>query len=330
MKRSHLLLCLVLILLLAGCRRFAGGVATQIVADTPTPRSTPLPTVATQPPPGDTSNPLALVIVNPGGGRSNVALTRAANDLTELIAEETELAIEVSVVNSQAEAYAALCGSGRGQVAAVWVNGLTYAAALDAGCGEAVLQVQRGTGRTASTGEQVRLIVNRAAGIQSITNLGSRPFCRVSVDDFYTWLIPSLMLRANGLDPLNLQNVVDLGDVADVIAGVAGGRTCAAGGVSTTDFNDFADADQEADIAFIGQPVTVPYAVMMLPPSMPLGARWALTEGIQAIATDPDRAETLEVLLNQSRIIPADAGDFTQFVNFLRSSGVDLAVIGGS
>ncbi|MDZ4764432.1 MAG: PhnD/SsuA/transferrin family substrate-binding protein [Chloroflexota bacterium] len=329
MKRTHLLLVLLVALLAAGCQRFRGGVATPIVADTPTPRSTPLPPVATDVPPGAEDNPLALVIVDPGSGRSPRALTTAADQLIELLADETDLTVEVTVVQTQAEAYAMLCESGRGRVGAAWVNGLTYAVAFEAGCGEPALQVERGTGRTASVGEQVRLIVNRTAGIQSVTNLGARPFCRVSVDDFYTWLMPSLMLRVAGLDPLTLENVVDLGDVADVIAGVAEGRACAAAGVSSTDFADFADADQEADIAFIGQPVVVPYAILMLPSEMPLGVRSALVDGLQAIAIDPDRADTLEILLNQTRLIPADASDFTTFLSFVRSTGLNLGQLDG-
>lgn len=330
MQRVHLAFVLCAALVLVGCQRFRGGGTAQIVADTPTPRSTPLPPIATQPPPGAEDNPLALVIVDPGSGRSERQLNTAATELSELLTEETDLDVEVSVVQTQAEAYAALCGSGRGQVSAVWVNGLTYAAAFDGGCGEPALQVERGTGRTASTGEQVRLIVNRASGVQAVTNLASRPFCRVGVDDFYSWLMPSLILRAGGLDPLTMQNIVDVGDPADIIAGVAAGRPCAAGGISTTDFEDFADADMEADISFIGQPVVVPYAILMLPPAMPLGARWALVDGVQAIANDPDRAETLEVLLSQTRIIPAESSDFSAFLAFVRSSGIDVGRIDGT
>ncbi len=328
MNRHHLLLLLALALILAGCRRGGGGVATAIVADTPTPRSTPLPPVATEPPPGAADNPLLVVFVDPGGGRTERALTTAARDLAEQLAEETSLSIEVEVVATQAAALAALCGSGRGQVAAAWVNGLTYAAAVEQGCGIGALQVERGEGRNARTAEEVRLIANRAANLQSVSALADVGFCRVSFDDFYTWLMPSLMLRAGGVDPLDMETLVDVGDVGRVIEAVAEGRQCDAAGVASSDFADLADAQTRAQIANVGQPVNVPFAILTYPPPMPLGARWALTDAFEAIAIDAERAEALRLLLEQDALLPVEDGDFSQFLAFLRAGRVNLAALG--
>jgi ABC-type phosphate/phosphonate transport system substrate-binding protein len=329
MNRHHLLLFLVVLaLLLVGCRRGGGAVATAIVADTPTPRSTPLPPVATDPPPGAEDNPMLMVFVNPGGGRTQRALTTAAGDLAEQLAEETSLTVEVEVVDTQAAALAALCGSGRGQVAAAWINGLTYAAAVEQGCGTGALQVERGEGRNARTAEEVRLIANRSANIQSVGALADIGFCRVGFDDFYTWLMPSLMLRAGGVDPLDMATLVDVGDVGRVIEAVAEGRQCDAAGVASSDFADLADSQTRAEIANVGQPVSVPFAILTFPPPMPLGAQWALTDAFEAIAIDAERVEPLQLLLEQDALLPVEEGDFSQFLAFLRSTRVNLAALG--
>lgn len=327
MKRSHWLL-FGLLLLAAGCGGGQTRVVTQFVPETPTPRSTPLPTVATPPSPGDESNPIALYILNPGSGRTLRALEQAATALEASLAETANLTVDVRVVDVQAEAVAALCASGRGQVAAAWLNGVGYAIALESGCGTAALQVERGTGRTASTGVGVRLIANRNLNVTEVSALSGRTFCRVNVDDFYTWLVPSLMLRAAGVDPASLQSVVDVGDASAVISGVAAGRPCAAGGVNAVDFTDLSDSDTRANIVELGQQVVVPYAILTLPPELPLGARTALIEGLQSLALDPETQDTLETLLNMNRLISASASDFSAFVAFMRSTGVDLRAAG--
>ncbi len=323
MKRSHKLL-FGMLLLAAGCGGGQARVVTPFVPETSTPRSTPLPTVATPPPPGAESNPIALYVLNPGSGRTLRALEQAASRLEDSLAETTSLAVDVRVVDVQAEAIAALCASGRGQVAVAWLNGVGYAIALESGCGTAALQVERGTGRTASTGVGVRLIANRALNLTSVSALAGRTFCRVSVDDFYTWLVPSLMLRAERVDPASLQSIVDVGDAGAVISSVAAGRPCAAGGVNAVDYADLADPDAQADIVELGRPVVVPYAILTLPPELPLGARTALIEGLQALALNPATRDVLETLLNMNRLIAASPSDFAAFVAFMRSTGVDL------
>jgi hypothetical protein len=327
MKRSHWLL-FALILLAAGCGGGQARIATQFVPETPTPRSTPLPTVATPPPPGAESNPIALYVPNPGSGRTLRALETAAAALEAGLTETANLAVDVRVVDVQAEAVAALCASGRGQAAAAWLNGVGYAIALESGCGAAALQVERGAGRTASTGVGVRLIANRALNLQEVSALSGRAFCRVSVDDFYTWLVPSLMLRAAGVDPASLQSVVDVGDAGAVISSVAAGRPCAAGGVNAVDYADLADSDARANIVELGQQVVVPYAILTLPPELPLGARTALVEGLQSLALNPETRDTLETLLNMNRLISASASDFAAFMTFMRSTGIDLRAAG--
>lgn len=322
-KRYLLLLCLLSLVFAAGCRRIANVQATAIRAATSTPRSTPLPPVSTAIPVGAENNPIRMAFANPGGTSTRRQIDNAAETLAELLSEETGLTIEVSVLDTPADAVAALCDSSRISVA--WLNGLAYAAAQAANCGEPALQVERGTGRNATTGEAVQLIANVETEADSIADLADRTFCRVGFTDFYTWIVPSMMLRTAGIDPAaNLGDVTDVDDSAAVVEAVNAGD-CEAAGLSVTDYEDFAVGDDGENIITVGQPVTIPYAILTYPPELPLGVRWTLTDSLLEIADDPQRQNALETLLDMDGLERVEASDFNALLNFVRSTGVQLA-----
>jgi ABC-type phosphate/phosphonate transport system substrate-binding protein len=313
-------------MLVAGCRRAANVQATAIRAATSTPRSTPLPPVPTAIPVGAENNPILMAFANPGGTRTQSAVENAAEALAEALSTETGLTVEVSVVDTAADAVAALCDSSRVSVA--WLNGLAYAAAHAANCGAPALQVERGTGRNATTGEAVQLIANAETGAASIADLADRTFCRVGYTDFYTWIVPSMMLRTAGIDPAaEIGDVTDVDDSAAVVEAVNEGD-CDAAGLSATDFEDFADGDAGENINTIGQPVTIPYAILTYPPELPLGVRWTLTDSLLAIADDPEQQDALETLLDMDGLERVEESDFNPLINFVRSTGVQLAAGG--
>lgn len=321
-------MCLVSLTLAAGCRRAASVQATAIRAATATPRSTPLPPVPTAIPVGAQNNPILMVFANPGGTTTQSRVTSAAEALAESLSEETGLTIEVSVLDTPADAVAALCDSGRSQIAVAWLNGLAYAAAHAANCGDPALQVERGTGRNARTGEGVRLIANSETEAATIANLAGLSFCRVGYTDFYTWIVPSMMLRAAGVDPVaELGSVTDVDDSAAVVEAVNAGD-CDAAGLSVTDYEDFADGDAGENINTVGQPVTIPYAILTYPPELPLGVRWTLTDSLLAIADDPERRGALDTLLDMDGLERVEESDFNPLINFVRSTGVQFAAGG--
>ncbi|MFN8527269.1 MAG: hypothetical protein U0670_01500 [Anaerolineae bacterium] len=133
--RSVLLGALVLILLVSGCRRITSVQPTLQPTATYTPRSTPLPTVATPPPPGDSNNPLDVIFLRPPA-LSRSAVTSALSELETSLATSTGLTLNLRTVASGAEAVEALCASPDGPAAVAWVDGVTYAVAKAQGCGD--------------------------------------------------------------------------------------------------------------------------------------------------------------------------------------------------
>ncbi len=168
----------------------------------PTPLSTPLPALPTAIPPGTEDNPIHMVIKPVGAAR---LITEAQiNEFQSVLVDQTGLVIEVTLVDRYAEALLALCNSRPDNLTVAWLDGVSYKAAIAQHCGQASLQVERrGRGRQIFTGETVHIVAGTQLNGSSIRALVGRSFCRLGYDDYYGWLLPSLMMQASGIDPLN-------------------------------------------------------------------------------------------------------------------------------
>lgn len=285
-----------------------------------TPRSTPLPTLEPTLAPGSEDSPIQMAIVRSGGARTANSLNRAANAVAEALLEETGFIVEVEIVQTDADAVAALCNALTGAPAVAWVSGIGYAALSAQECGVPALVVERGTGRQLTTSQEVQIVVNRTLGISELAGLAGRTFCRLGYNDLNSWLVPVIMLRGAGVS--NLPNAVDSTDVEAMIAAVAEGD-CDAAAVTAADFDRFGD-DVEDSVRVLNQTATMPYAVFMYPPSFNLDTRRRLIEGLLAMENSDD----LETLLDHDGLARFEDADLDEFESFLQSTGLDFAQLG--
>jgi ABC-type phosphate/phosphonate transport system substrate-binding protein len=318
-----LILCLVLIVALvaAGCRRAgsSGPAATPTV--TLTPISTPLPPVSTPVPVGVEENPVQMVL-RPVASLSSAR--NAASQLEEVLLAESGLTVEIVLASRSAEALGALCESVGNSLAVAWLDAVSYVAAAEQDCGEPALMVDRGS--DGGTGAVVQMVVNGSRGISSPSGLNGQDFCRVGYDDLYTWLVPSLVLQANGINPLDdLGSITDYGDAVELLEAVVANE-CDAVAVLESDLEDMDSETREA-LSVIDETVSLPYGVLMYPPDTPLGLRLALDDALIAIAGNPAQAGDLEDLLGQSDLERVDSGDLSSVRSFARESGLDFAAI---
>ncbi len=305
---------LLTVFVVSSCRSAGPPQPTEIPTATYTPRSTPLPTVATPPPPGTTDNPIQLFFVRPAAV-SRGTVTNAANDLETILSETASLSVNIEIAETGADAVAALCDSPGGVPAAAWVDGVTYAAART--CAERSLAVVREDG----AGADVAIIVPQSSEAQTIRDLGEAVFCRLSVDDLYTWLVPSLILQANSVSPTSLSAINDYPDLGDLISAVGAGD-CDAAGVNLAELEAVGGSSR---IRELGTSERVPYAILMIAPSIPLGTRNALNDAMLAIAGDSAEAELLQPLLDQVRIATIGEGELESWDALLRRTRLDFS-----
>jgi hypothetical protein len=313
-----------------------------------------LPSVATDIPAGfDSNNPIRIVIV---GDDNN-----AADTLGEALNALSEIEVEVVLVDTQAEAMTMLCASDSGTVSAAWLEGKAYAAARQ--CGVASLQAERGTGRRSNRGEAGVLVINAQfnEGDNPLAAALEENFCRVSVHDFYGWLVPQMLFAIAEINPATIADVKEYADNDALVAALASGE-CAAIGMSETQWEDYLDADSEleSNISVVTTSAPFPHMIMVFPFAADLQVINELTglllqldiasgrSGLEAEeeATAESTAEStpeaegtaspeisiedsdMTALFGEGYFVPVESGDFSILDAFLESTGLNFAEIG--
>mgnify|MGYP002335985059 CR=1 FL=1 len=317
----NLSVLLLLCTIAAGCRRIDAG-PTPIPTQSPTPRSTALPALPTDEPLGSEANPIQMLVVTSDPAAIETELTA----LQTAIGDATGLSLEIVAGERPAEALAALCASPDGIVSIAWLDGLSALAANAQGCGDLTLTAERQLDDETSAAQTIQIITRRAA--ENIAALEGRTFCRVSATDLETWLYPSILLKANGLDVASaIEGTEDVASAAEVAAAVAG-NDCDAAGISTETFAAL-DEDTQNDLTVLEPTLSVPYRVMVYPQQASLGVRSAIDNALGGFAGNPEQLPLLQAVLMADDVRPLTAADLDSLRDALRAADLDLAQIGG-
>ena len=328
-----------LVLLATSCRRLPYAPPTVKPTITPTPRSTALPPIPTSIPLGTKANPIHIIFVMPQNPASQPTVSSdataevtdesapssVASALEKGLLDTTQMTVSVEVVNSDAESLSALCASPKGKVSAAWMGGLAYAAAFAQTCGSAALELQRGSGTSASTGDQARIITG-AADISTVADLAKHTFCRLGYADIFSWLLPSLMIHDAGLADTDLKTINDYTDASQMIDDLAAGK-CDAIGISGAQFDALVSSSTKASLHTLQQSSLIPFEVLVMPPQLPLAQQQELTSALIAIGSG-SRADTLKPLLNQNQLVAVSDGDLSGLRTFVSGAGIDLSQAG--
>ena len=304
---------------------------------TPTPISTELPPIATAIPAGfNTENPIQIVIVpaNPDITEEQVS------EFEEALNELTDVEITVAIVETQTEAYTAVCSAASGTISAAWVNGMTYAATSLNRCGTAGLQADTPEG----TGQTGVLLINTEYQDNGLEDAIEETLCRISVDDFFSWTLPVLFYGAEGFTLADIVEVDEVDDNDALIDELASGD-CAVSGMSEEAWEAYLEVDDEED-GTLGENVYVaatspeiPYHVFSFSGAMTLDAlqdiQSALIEldaeserdEVEPDSTDvpPSDAQMMIDLFGYGSFEAVDDGDMQEMLDFMQASGINFA-----
>lgn len=284
---SLILLCAVL-LFVAACGP----------TETATPELTPeaSPTVA---PAGQPENPVRMALLP----ADRDAAIEQETLLEQAILRATNVSVDIVLIDQYAEAIAALCASDSETVTVAWLESLSYAAAIGQNCGSPLLELAY-TNSTAEIDSVGLFVLNRAIGSTNLSVIVGRTYCRLSIDDYYSWLIPSIMIRSVGGDLSAAETVIEYDTVDALLTAVADGE-CAATGVSQAQYDNFVDENEDlaAEIVIADQTIPLTAGVLVVPLELPIAASRSLGTGlidlpdfvdIESEPAEPQSAETDE------------------------------------
>ncbi len=170
---------------------------------------------------GTEKNPIVWAVV-PSGETERVV--SGFEEVSKMIFDQTGLVVEPFVATEYAGVIEALCSDPpKAHMASLAT--FSYILANEKGCAEAALV----SVRFESPVYNGQIFVRADSGIESLADLKGKTFCRPDPLSTSGWIIPSITLKAAGVDPdADLAQIVDAGSHDAAVAGVYNGD-CDAG-----------------------------------------------------------------------------------------------------
>ncbi|GAB4537311.1 MAG: phosphate/phosphite/phosphonate ABC transporter substrate-binding protein [Anaerolineales bacterium] len=170
---------------------------------------------------GTEENPIIWAVV-PSGETDRVV--SGFDQIAKLVYDQTGLVIKPMVATEYAGVIEAMCSNpAKAHIASLAT--FSYILAHEKGCAEAELV----SVRFGSASYNGQIITRADSGITSLADLKGKTFCRPDPLSTSGWIIPSLTMKAAGVNPeTDLAQIVDAGSHDAVVAGVYNGD-CDAG-----------------------------------------------------------------------------------------------------
>jgi ABC-type phosphate/phosphonate transport system substrate-binding protein len=261
----------------------------------------PFPTVVQ---PGTEDHPLTIVLVDPAEGGTAPDLQPLSNAMTQA----ANLAVEVSWVETYADALDALC---QGEAVIAQLSAPAYLAAREMDCGEAIYQIERDGSRAVEAS-----LVVPMGGASALSGLAGLSLCRVSGTDDAVWLTALLTLQAAGVDPINqLGPVVDASSQSDVVSQFAGG-SCA-GAV----FVEPVEGDLLESVHELQTLPPVPNDLFVIYDQLDVESRAVLVDALG------ERQQSVAGLVSADALATVDTGSLASFEALFEAADVDVLAL---
>ena len=267
---------------------------------------------------GSEENPIVWSFV-PSGEMERVA--GGAQAVADLLQAETGLYFETNVATEYAGVIEAMCSdppeAHMGSLAT-----FAYVLAADRGCAEAKLVSVR-YGSPTYNGQ---IIVRADSGINAITDLAGKTFCRPDPLSTSGWIIPNLTLRAAGINPeADLAEIVDAGSHDAVVAAVYNGD-CDAGATyvdaRSTIEEDSPDVMEQVVVIEVTE--DIPNDGVQFVPSVSEEMRTKIIDGLLAVAETEEGQEALDTAYSWAALEKHDDTFYDPFRQVLQAAGMSI------
>ena len=265
---------------------------------------------------GTEDNPIVMSFV-PSGDTQEIITSGDA--IAEMLKQETGLEVVANVGTDFAAVREAM---GAGQAHIGWLNTFNYVLANEKYGVEAHLVTER-FGSTSYAGQ---INVRADSGISTLEDLKGKVMCWVDPNSTSGYIIPRIMLQANGIDPDNdFAQTVEAGSHDGVILAVYNGD-CDAGATyddaRSTIEDDFADVMDV--VAILATTTDIPNDSVSFIQDFPEEMRQQIVDALLAYSATEEGKEALNTLYNIDALQPSSDSFYDGFRADLSKAGLDI------
>ncbi|MDA1329716.1 MAG: phosphate/phosphite/phosphonate ABC transporter substrate-binding protein [Chloroflexi bacterium] len=265
---------------------------------------------------GTEDNPIIWALVP---SQDTDAVIAGAEQIAAAIEEATGYVITPVVTTDYTAAVEAMC-NGEAHMGAL--NTFNYVLASARGCADVQLASQR-FGSTFYAGQ---IITRPDTGIESVADLAGHTFCRPDPTSTSGWIIPSIAMQAEGINPdTDLTEIVDAGGHDGVVIAVYNGD-CDAGstfvdarGNVEEEFPDVREA-----VIVVAESAPIPNDTISFSPDLPADVVEAITNALLALNDTEDGQALLNTLYSWEALVATDDTFYDGFRQQLDAAGMSI------
>ena len=265
---------------------------------------------------GTEKNPIVMSFVPSGDTQEIIA---SGDQLAEMIMERTDLVIEANVGTDFAAVREAM-GAGKAHIG--WLNTFNYVLANEKYGVDVGLVTER-YGLSTYTGQ---INVRADSGITTLDDLKGKVMCWVDPNSTSGYIIPRIMLAANGIDPdADFSQTVEAGSHNNVIIQVYNGDCDA--GATYADARSSVEADfpdVKEVVAVLATTTDIPNDSVSFTKDFPAETRDAIVQALLDIAQTEEGKTALENLYSISGLQAANDSFYDEFRADLSKAGMDI------
>ena len=265
---------------------------------------------------GTEENPIIMSFVPSGDTQEIIA---SGDELAQMITDQTGLVVDATVGTDFAAVREAM-GAGQAQIG--WLNTFNYVLANEKYGVDVGLVTER-FGLTYYTGQ---IIVRADSGITSLEDLKGKVMCWVDPNSTSGYIIPRIMLAANGIDPdTDFANTVEAGSHNNVVTAVYNGD-CDAGATYSDARSSIAEdfPDVNDVVIVLATTTEIPNDTVSFTKDFPADMRQKIVDALVAISSTEAGQAALGSLYSIEALVPADDSFFDQFRADLSKAGIDI------
>ncbi len=247
------------------------------------------------------------------------AVLTGAEEIAAHIEEETGLIVEPVVTTDFTAAVEAMC-NGEAQMGAL--NTFNYVVAKQRGCADVgLVSVRFGTNFYAG-----QVITRPDTGIASVADLAGHTFCRPDPTSTSGWIIPSIAMRAEGLDPeADLTEIVDAGGHDGVVIAVYNGD-CDAGSTfvdaRTNVEEDFPDVMDK--VIVVAESAPIPNDTISFASDLPDDVREQIITALLSLTETEEGLAVLNTVYSWSGLERVEDSFYDGFRQQLDAAGMSI------